>query len=91
MGDEENVGSVHTERGMLFSHKKTTRMTSKGVLPSEVSQTKKDKHCVTYFHAKSKKTELRYREQTGGCQRQGMGGCKKWPQVVKRHRCPVMR
>ena len=43
-----------------------------GIMLSEISQIEKDKYCICVVQTKQKQTQ-RYREQTGVCQRWGVG------------------
>ena len=84
--DKEDVVYIHN--GLLLSHKKneilpfaTTWMDLEGIIPSEISQTEKDKSCMisltcgiykiqqtSEYNNNNKKQTHRYREQISGYQ-----------------------
>ena len=52
----------------------TGEMNLEDIMLSEISQVEEEKYCMISLYVESKKTELRNREQIGGCQGQGGEG-----------------
>lgn len=66
-------------------------MDREGIMVSEKSQTKKNtvRSLPSMGNLKKRESQThRNREQTGGCQSQGVG-LEKWGTVVKRYKLPV--